>query len=74
MKIIIEGQFKDTHQTHYINKEHSNDSLMRTRQKDSDTRFSCKSEAKLFLDEMSKDSHRFNECTYSYQEVEKWKY
>lgn len=31
MKIIIEGQFKDTHQTHYIDKEHTDDSLRRTR-------------------------------------------
>jgi hypothetical protein len=70
MKIIIETQFKDTHQTHYINKEHTDDSLRRIRVKEDATRFSCRSEAKLFLDNMAIDNQRFDECTYSYIEVD----
>lgn len=69
MQIIIEAQFKDTKQKHFINKKHTDDSLRRTTLKESASRFSCKSEAKLYLDDLAIDNPRFNECTYTYVEV-----
>ncbi|MBL4730756.1 MAG: hypothetical protein JKY28_05260 [Sulfurimonas sp.] len=70
MKIIIEAQFKDTYDTHFIIKEHSWDSLRRTIVRDSATRFSSRSETASFLNEMAKNNPRFDECTYSFIEVE----
>ena len=68
VSVIIEGQFKDTQQTHFINKEHTDDSLRRTVVTETATIFESRNAARTYLDKMAKTCKRFDECTYAFIE------
>lgn len=70
MAVIIIGQFKDTHQTHFIDKNNTDDSLRRTRVEKYATQFKSRKLASDFLDEMKIDNVRFNECIYSFKKIQ----
>ncbi len=69
MAVIIIGQFKDTHQTHFINKNNTDDSLRRTRVERYATQFKTRELASAFLDKMKINNKRFDECIYSFKDI-----
>lgn len=70
MSVIIIGQFKDTHQTHFIDGNNTDDSLRRTTVEEYATRFKTRELASKFLDKMKIDNQRFDECIYSFKDVQ----
>jgi hypothetical protein len=69
LKVVISGYFKDNGNTFYVNKLNKEDSLKKTTIKDNATVFSSIKEANIFLEKMSKNNVRFNECAFTFSEV-----